>query len=180
MRKILSALLILAIVSMLFTGCSGKGTTVSLNKNGLVEYDAFRANFEELVSKLPNFTIEHQEDLPLEDDMTCHAFLIKNAKLDKSYKYRVYVSKDSEVLWVYLGADRDKNDNLPFAKLSFCMYKAMGCPQMRADAFYDKYNLLSNEDIFEMEAFGKYSIISMTMSSSKEITFAVRTTDSIG
>ena len=180
MKKILSALLVIVIISLLFTGCSGKGTTVSLNENGLVEYAAFKENFEKLVSKLPNLTIEHQEDLSMEDDITCHVFLIKNAKLDKSYKYRAYVSKDAEVLWVYLGADRDKNDNLPFAKLSFCVYKAMGCPQMRANAFYDKYNLLSKEDIFEMEAFGKYSIISMTMSSVEEITFAVRTTDSIG
>lgn len=180
MKKIISVIILICLFFTLLVACSGKGTTVSLNKNGLVEYDAFRANFEELVSKLPNLTIEHQEDLPLEDDMTCHAFLIKNAKLDKSYKYRVYVSKNSEVLWVFLGADRDAKDSLPFAKLSFCMYKAMGCPQMRADAFYDKYNLLSNEDIFEMEAFGKYSIISMTMNSVEEVTFAVRTTDSIG
>ena len=180
MKKILSALLGIVIISLLFAGCSGQSNTVSVNANGLVEYEAFKENFEGLVSKLSGYTIEHQEDIPLEDDMTCHAFLIKNAKADKSYKYRVYVSKDAEVLWVYLGSDRDKNDNLPFAKLSFCMYKAMGCPQMRADAFYDKYNLLSKEDIFEMEEFGKYSIISMTMSSVEEITFAVRTTDSIG
>ena len=119
MKKILSALLGIVIIYLLFAGCSGQSNTVSVNANGLVEYDAFKENFEGLVSKLSGYTIEHQEDIPLEDDMTCHAFLIKNAKLDKSYKYRAYVSKDAEVLWVNLGSDRDKRDTLPFAKLSF-------------------------------------------------------------
>lgn len=177
MKRIISALILICLTVALVSGCSSENNTAAtLGTDELQAYSRFTQQFNDLISKLPDYTIEQKEDSTV-NKYVCHLFHIKSEKLGKTYKLRVYTNKDSEIEWVFLLGANDNKGSSQFAELSLCAYKAMNLPATDEKAFNEKFDLLSKEDIFEVDAHGKYDIISMTMSSTNEITFSVRVSD---
>lgn len=174
MKRIVSALILIITLSMLLVGCSEKGDTASISGGNLRKYSDFVAEFTDLVSKLPDYTILQLSDVPLENDSVCHVFRITDTILDETYRLRVDTNKDSEITWAYLSTERKTSGNLQFAVFSLYVYKAMGFPNVDADSFYDKYDLFSKEKIYASDSYEDYRITSMTIDATNEITFSVK------
>ncbi len=173
MKRIVSVFILTITLALLLVGCSGKDGVSNVPEKNLQDYTDFITTFQELVSKLPDFTIIQLKDVPLDDDSVCHTFYIKDTILDESYRLRVDTNKDSKITWVFLSAQRKTYGHLQFPVFSAYLYRAMGFPEIDADSFYNKYDLFSNEKIFEYDVCGDYEITSMTIDTTSEITFSV-------
>ena len=174
MKRIITTLIFVIMLSLLFTGCSGNSNTTTTNESNLRNYNEFTTAFNELVSKLPDYTILQLEDVALEDESICHVFHIKDSVFDETYRLRVDTNKDSKITWVFLSTERKSYGNLQFAVFSLYAYEAMGFPEVDADSFYDKYDLFSKEKIFESNMCEDYEITSMTIDTTNEITFSIQ------
>lgn len=178
MKKIVSTLTLLIMLSLLLLGCSGEDNTAGIEARDMRKYDEFMAEFNKLVSKLPEYTILQLEDIPLDDNSVSHTFSIKDTVLDETYRLRVDTNEDNEIIWVFLSTERKTYGNLQFAVFSFYVYESMGLPEMDADIFYNKYDLFSKREIFESDTCQDYEITSMTIDITNEITFSIQIADS--
>ena len=174
MKRLISVLILIITLAVLLIGCSGKGNSTVASSNELRQYDAFVSVFEDLVSKLPDYSILQLNVVPLENDSVCHVFHIKDSVFDETYRLRVDTNKDSEITWVFLSTERKSYGNLQFAVFSLYAYEAMGFPEVDADNFYEKYDLFSKEKIFESDVCEDYEITSMTIDATNEITFSIQ------
>ena len=84
----------------------GADDKVNTEGKDLRNYNDFIATFQDLVSKVPDYTILQLSDVPLEDGTTCHVFYINDTLLDDKYRVRVDTDKDSKITWVYLTNER--------------------------------------------------------------------------
>ena len=175
MKKIVSSLILIVTLSVLLIGCSGKDNSTAAGSNELRQYNAFISAFEDLVSKLPDYSVLQLSDVPLEDNSVCHTFYIEDSVFDETYWLSVYTNEDSEITWVFLSTERKSYGNLQFAVFSLYAYEAMDFPEVDADSFYEKYDLFSKEKIFESNVYKDYEITSMTIDATNEITFSIKT-----
>jgi hypothetical protein len=166
-KRIVSVFVLIITLFMLVGGCSE-------SNSNLRNYSDFIAEFYNLVSKLPDYTILQLNDVPLEDDSVCHVFSIKDTVLDETYRLRVNTNKNSEITWAYLSTERKTSGNLQFAVFSLYVYEAMGFSNVDADSFYDKYDLFSKEKIYVSNIYEGYKITSMTIDVTNEITFSIQ------
>lgn len=177
MKKVIATLVLLIALLLLLLGCSGEANIAEIEVSNMRKYDEFFTEFNELFSKLPEYSILQLEDVHLDDGFVSHAFRIKDTVLDENYSLRVDTNEDNEIIWVFLRTERKTYGNLQFAVFSFYTYKSMGLPEIDADSFYDKYDLFSTEGIFESDTCYNYEITSMTIDTTNEITFSIRIVD---
>ena len=177
MKKILSVIVLVITFSLLFVGCSEKDNIDIINNSDLRNYYDFIIEFKELVSELPEYEIIELDESIINNDSICYVFNIKDKIFDDTYRLSVYTNKDSKIDSLIFSTKRKSYGNLQFALFSFYTYKAMGFPDIDADSFYDKYNLFSEENIFESDICGDYEITSMTIETTNEITLHINTID---
>lgn len=149
--------------------CQQKAGNTATNLRG---YDDFITGFKALVSKMPEFTLLQLNDARLDDGTLTHVFHIKDSLFDDLYRLQVDANPAGKITWVFLSTERESYGNLQFAVFSLYAYESMGFPKVDPNAFYEKYDLYSNGDVFEYDICGAYEVTSMTIAN--EVTFSIK------
>lgn len=143
------------------------------NNKSFREYNAFMAEFNDLLSKLPEYTVTQLSDVELDFNSICHTYSIKNTVIDESFRLRIDTDKDNKITWAFLSGEQGTYTNIQFAVFAAYTYRSMGFEIVDYDAFYKKYDLFSKGEIYESSSIGDYKISSMTIDATNEITFSI-------
>ena len=156
------------IISILFlTGCTQR-------QKQYIKYDDFITSFNNSLSQIEEcFEITRLNDVKLDDGGMCYVYHFKNILSFKDlYRLSIYANEKSDITSIILSTDRKTND-VEFALLSLYTYNAMEFSKTDYDSFCDKFDLLSEEKIFETGKYGDYYVTCMTIDTTNEITFLI-------
>lgn len=155
-------ILCLLILTIMISGCSKQSESKRESEREARLYKDFREVFDERLEALPEYKATALSDVTLEGGELVHTIWIEFDPLDESYSVQVTCDKEDQIQRVFLSTDRKSYGNLQFAVFSLYLYDAMGLTEIKADDFYDKYDLFSEDDLFVTDVVEDWELTFMT------------------
>lgn len=155
-KRVIAVVLILGILSVV--GCSPDQpqTSDSQDAGSGILLDAFMSCLMELLEDAGYNDITKHADL---DEVTSYS--IGDPVTDERYHLSVNYNADDEITSVIMSIQPLGNPTkLDFAVLSAYIYRSLNLPDMEADAFYDKFQLLEDNIASESGTRSVYDTIS--------------------
>ena len=152
MKRIISIAILTALLISSLTGC-GSGaepteTTTALSVPDMTAEEILD-NFEDLMSNpalADEYTVTRLPADEIADTGETNQWLmIKDTLLGYSYMVGVFSDTDGNAYLAQVSTDNASMEYISFSLFCFYLYKAMGFPEMDAEAFYDTFGLVSRE-----------------------------------
>lgn len=106
----------------------------------------FFASFTEILEPIADqFEINQTAQIDHENGEIEETWTLTDTLIDKDYSLEVVYAADGPVKSVILSTDKGARTDTTFAVLSYYVYKAAGFKDLKADAFYEKFGLLTAE-----------------------------------
>lgn len=107
--------------------------------------DFFTCFTETLRPIADQFEVNQTAQIDHENGEIEETWTLTDTLLDKDYSLEVVYDADEQVTSVILSTDKGTRTDTTFAVLSYYVYKAAGFKDLKAEAFYEKHNLLTAE-----------------------------------
>ena len=147
-NKRLIALLCALLILLGLVGC-GEKELAPIEK---VQASDFFASFEETLRPIADqFEVSQTTRIVHEKGEIEETWVLTDTLLGDDYCMEVVYSADGPVKSVILSTAKGTRANMDFAVLSYYVYNAMGFKDLKADAFYEKHNLLTVEPETSLE-----------------------------
>ena len=141
------ALLCAVLILVGLVGCGEKEKELAR-----VNIENFQANFFKLLKPIADqYEIFTEPAIEYSENTISKYWALNDKLLDASYIISVIYDADGWIEQIDLVTEKGTRTNMDFAVLSYYVYKAIGTKGLKADAFYEKYNLLTAEPETAME-----------------------------
>ena len=141
------------------------------NNDTFREYKDFMTEFNKFISELEKFKITKSTEIDLDFGSKQYDYSVNSSELNVYYHLCIQTDKDNKITWVDLSSPEI---DAIFPLFACYTYLSMGFEIEDYDEFYEKYDLFSNEEIYENYQLGDYEITSMTSSLSTQIFFLIK------
>ena len=145
MKKSIALFVLLAVLVGLLAGCGSEPEGSGITGEEVL------SNFEEMLQPIADqFQLFILSKTELDEGRTCQALLVNDLLTGRSFHIHIYCTQTGEVYCTAIDTDNQRLTYLEFALLSKYLYDSMALPDMDAQAFYDHFNMLSQEPLGEM------------------------------
>lgn len=142
MKKVFCAVLAAVFAAGLLTGC---GSEPAPKGSGLTAEEIL-GNFEKMLEPIADqFQMTQLPPVELEDGGVCQPVTITDPLLGRDYHLRIFYRPESGAYTVTLTAETATRAEMNFAILSIYLYESLNLPEIDAQAFYDRFIMLSEK-----------------------------------
>lgn len=141
-NKRLIALLCALLILVGLVGCGAEKEPEAVH----LQASDFFASFEEILGPIADqFDVNQTAQIDHENGEIEETWTLTDTLLGTEYSLEVVYDADGWITTIDLITEKGTRTNMDFAVLSYYVYKAIGAKGLKADAFYEKYNLLTTE-----------------------------------
>lgn len=143
--------------------------------DNLRDYTVFMNDFRSKMSAHPNYEITEISKETLDLGASVYSYEIKCTQFEDSFSLSIETTKDNKITQAKLSRSLKKNGSGNFPAFSSYVYLCMGFEFENNDseAFYQKYDLNSQENIQQSFTEGEYQIKCMTMNLYNKVIFSI-------
>ncbi len=144
------------------------------NRDKLRDYKAFMDEFNAYLSDLPDYEMKQVSKNELDLGCTAYTYSIHCTKFNDTFTLKIESDKNGKITLTRLSRKLDSFTNGNFRAFCTYVYRCMGLEIENSDfqAFYEKFDLNSEEKIHKTYTEGAYQVSSLTVELLNEIVFS--------
>lgn len=145
------------------------------NRDGLRDYKAFMDEINRCLAGLTDYEMKQIDKTELDLGRTVYTYTIDCTKFDDSFSLKIEADKNGKITLARLSRKLSSFTTGNFPAFCTYVYRCMGLEIENSDfdAFYQKFDLRSQEKINKTHTEGDYQVSCMTVDLINEIVFSI-------